>query len=144
MVFYESTIESSFESVNLVVNEAMIKIESNFNQLNKHILFNINFMMREILNNAVEHGNHFDVNKKVYFKILYESVLLTFIVKDEGLGFDINKISVDNSDKNSLFRERQRGYQTLEKMNFDIRVNKNEVTIILNLDQEVKSWKNYY
>lgn len=144
MVFYEKTIESSFEAVNLVVTEAMIKIESNFNQLNKHILFNINFMMREILNNAVEHGNHFDVNKKVYFKILYESVLLTFIVKDEGLGFDINKISIDNSDKNSLLRERQRGYQTLEKMNFDIRVNKNEVTIILNLDQEVKSWKNYY
>jgi len=144
MMFYEKTIESNFEAVDALVKDIMLQIENKFAKLSKHIIFNINFMMREVLNNAVEHGNHFDRQKTVYFKTVYEEPILAFIIRDQGEGIDIEKISMDKSDKNSLLRERQRGYQTLREMDFDIRVNENEVTILLNLDQEVRLWKSNY
>ena len=144
MIFYEKTIESTFEAVDQLVVEIMVKLEHNFTQISKHILFNINFMMREILNNAVEHGNHFSSEKMVYCKTLYEAPIFAFIIKDEGLGINFEQVAMDKNDKNTLLRERQRGYQTLREMDFDIKVKDNEVTVLLNLDQEVRLWKNNY
>ena len=99
-------------------------------------------MLREILNNAVEHGNHFDPHKKVICKIEYRVPVMHFSIKDEGPGINPDDFLLSTHDPKSLLRERNRGHQTIIDMDFDIKINGNEVNIFLNLNQEVPIWKN--
>ena len=141
MIVFEKTIESSFEAVNELVNLVMDQIENEFTMIDARQLFKINFMLREILNNAVEHGNHFQLDKDVFLEVVYEEPILAFLIKDEGEGVNKSDIDPDKLDADFLLRERQRGYQTIREMDFDIKVKGNEVTVLLNLNQEVKLWK---
>lgn len=141
MIVFEKTIESSFEAVDELVNLVMEQIENEFTMIDAHQLFKINFMLREILNNAVEHGNHFQLDKDVFLEVVYEEPILAFLIRDEGEGVNKSDIDPDKLDADFLLRERQRGYQTIREMDFDIKVKGNEVTVLLNLNQEVKLWK---
>ena len=112
--------------------------------MSPRFLFNIDFMLREILNNAVEHGNHFDSGKKVTCKIEYKVPIMTFAIRDEGLGFKTEDLQETSYNPKLLLRERNRGHQTILDMDFDIKLKGNEVKILLNLNQEVPIWKNNY
>ena len=118
------------------------KIKAKFQFISTRFLFNIEFMLREILNNAVEHGNHFNPNKKVSCKIEYNVPIMTFSIKDEGLGIDPSNLQMETHDPKSLLRERNRGHQTIIDMDFDIKIEGNTVNILFNLNQEVQIWKN--
>jgi hypothetical protein len=142
MVIFEKKIESSFQAVDDVVKEVLKKIKVKFQFMSPRFLFNIDFMLREILNNAVEHGNHFDPNKKVICKIDYRVPVMSFFIKDEGPGINPEDLLLSTHDPKSLLRERNRGHQTIIDMDFDIKLNGNEVNIFLNLNQEVPIWKN--
>ena len=67
---------------------------------------------------------------------------MSFLIKDEGQGIDPNNLQVESHDPKSLLRERNRGHQTIIDMDFDIKIDGNAVTILLNLNQEVPIWKN--
>lgn len=142
MLIFEKKIESSFQAVDDVVEDILKKIKVKFQFISTRFLFNIEFMLREILNNAVEHGNHFDTQKEVSCKIEYNVPVMSFLIKDEGQGIDPNNLQVESHDPKSLLRERNRGHQTIIDMDFDIKIDGNAVTILLNLNQEVPIWKN--
>lgn len=142
MIVFEKKIESSFQAVDDAVYDILNRIKTKFQFMSTRFLFNIEFMLREILNNAVEHGNHFDPNKKVSCKIEYKVPVMTFFIKDEGLGIDPTDLQMKKHDPKSLLRERNRGHQAIIDMDFDIAINGNEVNILLNLNQEVPIWKN--
>jgi len=144
MVIFEKKIESSFQAVDDVVKDILKRIKVKFQFMSPRFLFNIDFMLREILNNAVEHGNHFDPSKKVSCKIEYQVPVISFVIKDEGLGINLEDLQMATHDPKSLLRERNRGHQTIIDMDFDIKINGNEVNIFLNLNQEVPIWKNNY
>lgn len=144
MLIYEQYLPSTFQDVDQVVEDILKSIKHKFQFMSDRYLFNINFMLREILNNAVEHGNHFDPNKKVFCKVSYDVPLLVFIIKDEGKGINIMDIPTETHDPKTLLRERNRGHKTIIDMDFDILVLGTEVKIILNLNQEVLQWKNNY
>ncbi len=144
MLIYEQYLPSTFQDVDQVVEDILKSIKHKFQFMSDRYLFNINFMLREILNNAVEHGNHFDPNKKVFCKVSYDVPLLVFIIKDEGKGINILDIPTETHDPKTLLRERNRGHKTIIDMDFDILVLGTEVKIILNLNQEVLQWKNNY
>lgn len=144
MLIYEQYLPSTFQDVDQVVEDILKSIKHKFQFMSDRYLFNINFMLREILNNAVEHGNHFDPNKKVFCKVSYDVPLLVFIIKDEGKGINIMDIPTETHDPKTLLRERNRGHKTIVDMDFDILVLGTEVKIILNLNQEVLQWKNNY
>ncbi len=142
MIIFENKIESSFQAVDDVVEDILKKIKIKFQFMSTRFLFNIEFMLREILNNAVEHGNHFDLNKKVACLIEYKVPIMYFSIKDEGPGINPNDLLVETHDPKSLLRERNRGHQTIIEMDFDIKIKGSEVNILLNLNQEVPIWKN--
>ena len=144
MVIFEGDIESTFDAVDEIVEVVLKKIKSTFEFMSDRYLFNINFMMREIMNNAVEHGNHFSPDKKIHCRVDYLSPVLAFIIKDEGEGFKAEDIPTESHDPRSLLRERNRGHQTILDMDFNIKIDKNQVKILLNLNQEVILWKNNY
>lgn len=144
MLIFRCELESTFDAVDKSVILAVKAIKDKFEFMSERYLFNINFMLREILNNAVEHGNHFDENKKVSCKIEYLVPQLVFSVSDQGEGIKVGDILTETHDPKSLLRERNRGHQTIIDMDFDIKLNGTEVIIILNLSQEERLWKNNY
>ncbi|MBF4695397.1 ATP-binding protein [Fusibacter ferrireducens] len=133
MILYENSINSSFDAVDTTVTEILKLIRNQLPMVNAHIRFKINFMLREILNNAAEHGNHLDLNKKIDIKVSLIHEGLKFEVRDEGDGFKLNP---DFHIKNNL-RERQRGYETLSEMAFKIEVDHNCVKVTFDLNMEV-------
>ena len=52
------------------------------------IFGNIMISVTEAVNNAIKHGNHEDNSKNVELVCLHEEHQLTFIISDEGNGFD--------------------------------------------------------
>lgn len=144
MLIFEQYIHSNYDAVDRIVEEILIKIKHKFQFMSERYLFNINFMLREILNNAVEHGNHFDSDKRVYCKVDYDVPYLIFIIKDEGKGINLMNLPTESHDPKNLLRERQRGHKTILDMDFDIKIQGSQVKIILNFNQEVIQWKNNY
>ncbi|MDH8678246.1 ATP-binding protein [Fusibacter bizertensis] len=144
MVIFTCELESTFDAVDRVVPLATAAIKEKFIFMSERYLFNINFMLREILNNAVEHGNHFNIDKEVLCEIEYVVPKLYFRIKDQGLGIKPEDILTASHDPKSLLRERNRGHQTIIDMEFDIEIKASQVIIILNLSQEERLWKNNY
>ncbi|SDY22842.1 ATP-binding protein [Tindallia californiensis] len=88
--------------------------------------FNINFALRELMNNAVEHGNLSDPQKKIICTATSEEECITLIVQDEGDGFDLFQKNFDDTKRDDL-ENRRRGIWLLEKLGFDVVVEKNKV-----------------
>lgn len=144
MIIFEKSIDSSYQAVDDTVNEILKVIHEKFEFMSKRLFFNIEFMLREILNNAVEHGNQFDLEKKVKCRIDYNAPVMSFRVKDEGPGITPDNLQREMNDPKSLLRDRSRGHQTLIDMDFILKIEGNEITILFNLNQEVTIWKKNY
>jgi serine/threonine-protein kinase RsbW len=52
----------------------------------------IGLAAREILNNAIKHGNRFEAGKRVYLRASRNGESLTIEVTDEGQGFDLEQV----------------------------------------------------
>ncbi len=57
---------------------------------------------QEALNNAIEHGNKMDTNKKVQLKVTVDAGEFRITVKDEGDGFDLSKVPDPTKPENIL------------------------------------------
>ncbi len=53
---------------------------------------NILVALTEAVNNGIHHGNALDPDKKVEVEALVDGHVLTFVIKDEGPGFDYNNL----------------------------------------------------
>ena len=62
----------------------------------------------EAVNNAIVHGNNSDPDKKVIIRCTVEKKILTICVKDEGKGFDSERLQDPREEKN-LMKENGRG-----------------------------------
>lgn len=134
MRIYSGTIASSFQDVNFVVLDIIEIIKLKCDIREKDLLFKISFMLREVMNNAVEHGNHFDEDKKVICIVEYEAPMLIFKIQDQGEGINLKKGPFESAD-NYLLRERHRGYALIQELNFLIEFDGNQVSVKLNLGQ---------
>ncbi|SFH51727.1 Histidine kinase-like ATPase domain-containing protein [Tindallia magadiensis] len=102
-------------------------IVKNNSDLSSEERFNINFALRELMNNAVEHGNCSDPQKKIFCTVISREKRITLIVEDEGDGFDLSQEIFDNTKRDDL-ENRRRGIWVLKKLGFDVVVKKNKVT----------------
>ncbi len=141
MVIYEDTIQSSFADVNRAVKQIDGRIMRHCRQVDDATLFKINFMLREILNNAVEHGNHFDMGKRVHCRVEAFDYYIYFYISDEGSGVDLT-CQPRNSECEINLTTRTRGLATVRQLDFAVVIDKNKVTISLDLRQEDKDEEN--
>jgi len=79
-----------------------------YNIISKSDLGNIRVALHEAIMNAMEHGNKFDKNKKVYLEKNFNIKEIIFKVLDEGNGFDPAVIA-NPIDAKNLFNTRGRG-----------------------------------
>ncbi len=136
MKVYEKSMPSTFHSVDEAVLEILDLLKTRAYVTDKHALFNIGFMLRELLNNAVEHGNRFSPEKEVHCEIIKKKRELAFVVRDEGGGFKWDAPSEVEVLPDDLLRERNRGFTTLLEMAFKIEVKGNQVVATMALKEE--------
>ncbi len=140
MVIYDNTIQSTFDAVNMAVNQIDQRITRHCSHVKPRTLFKINFMLREILNNAVEHGNHFESNKRVHCRVEVYDYYMYFYIRDEGSGVDLT-CQPRNRECEITLATRTRGLATVRKLDFAVVIDQNMVTISLDLRQEDKNEK---
>ncbi|MGM0378643.1 MAG: ATP-binding protein [Bacillota bacterium] len=134
MVIVDKEIQSTFDAVHEFVIEALDKIhELNIPEIDE-VSFKMNIMLREVLNNAVEHGNKFDSEKKVSCKIKYNDRKFIFRIQDEGQGFEIDEFY--KMQKGFTMKHRSRGLDLIEKYDFEYEFDGNIIIVKYFLDKE--------
>ena len=90
MLQFASTLDSTLESVDAAEDSVRrFAEEAGFDE---SVRYFIALAAREILVNAVKHGNRFDPARKVDLRLSVDDAKLTIEVKDQGTGFDIESV----------------------------------------------------
>lgn len=129
----ESTLQSVDEAETLVVRAAG---QAGLNDDDAH---QIGMAVREVMVNAVVHGNRYNKKKRVHLDIEPSPTALTVVIGDEGAGFDINSLPDPLSPEN-LLRQSGRGLLLVRAFMDDFQVQPREgggteVRIVKNLAQ---------
>jgi anti-sigma regulatory factor (Ser/Thr protein kinase) len=81
----------------------------NFLMIDEDDFFKIEIALREVINNAIVHGNHADLSKRVFVDFSWQKAGFSIRVRDENpLPVDFNAL-VEQSEKNDLLAFRGRG-----------------------------------
>lgn len=105
-IFLEFTLKSIPREVTKV--EKCLKQLAKMIQIDDGTMYRLLISCTEAVNNAIIYGNHSDEDKLVRLKCRVSKNILTIYVKDEGNGFDINKIP-NPLDKKNILKESGRG-----------------------------------
>ncbi len=90
------------------------------------------YALRELLNNAVEHGNLSDSHKKIVYRIGCDGQKIYLDVWDEGIGFTLPEPIGDDS-ANRVLQMISRGLFIIQKMDFQVSVTEGHITAILDI-----------
>jgi serine/threonine-protein kinase RsbW len=99
-------IPSKPESLLLV--ERMVEDICDVLGVKEEVYGNILLSVTEAVNNAIQHGNKYDLSKVVEITFYKSNKILTFSVKDEGNGFDFDHLK-DPTDSENLESPHGRG-----------------------------------
>lgn len=91
-------IPSMLENIRMI--ESFIDNAKEEYQLDDGIYGNIMIAVTESVNNAIRHGNKLDPNKNVKLCLLLNESQITFLIEDEGEGFDYNDLPDPTSPEN--------------------------------------------
>lgn len=83
-------IPSLVENVRII--ESFIDNAKDRFSLNDDVYGNIMIAVTESVNNAIRHGNAQNKDKNVYLSLNFKEDFITFIIKDEGDGFDYKNL----------------------------------------------------
>jgi len=116
--------------------EESAKLEGFLNSLQQALNFNdelyakLMLVVSEAVTNAIMHGNKEDKSKKVFITAQSDSEELTFIVKDEGEGFDPDSLP-DPLDEENLLKTSGRGVFLMEEYADQVSFSNNGSTLTL-------------
>lgn len=102
----QTTFDSTLDSVDQV--EALALREAQKAGFEEDEQGQIGMAVRECMVNAVVHGNRYSAKKKVHVEVDRSKESLTFVIGDEGDGFDLNSIPDPLAPEN-LLRQSGRG-----------------------------------
>lgn len=125
MIVFDQKIKSTFEHAAATVDEITTLLREMYH-LDKAVLFRISFMLREIINNAVEHGNRFDEDKLIHVQVSMSEDSVSFRIEDEGEGFTLQVLE---QIPDHYLRVRNRGIYLIKEFGFEIEVSGQVVRI---------------
>ena len=96
------------------VEEFLKKINSKLH-IKEDILYRLMVSCTEAVNNAIIHGNKSDDQKRVLIQCIAKKDTLTIRVKDQGKGFDPNKLRNPTLSEN-LLKENGRGVFLMQSL----------------------------
>ncbi len=135
MIVFDQKIKSTFELVAATVDQITALLQEKY-QLDKAVIFRISFMLREIINNAVEHGNQFDEEKFIHIIVEVDENNMNFKVQDQGNGFTLQILE---QVPDHYLRVRNRGIFLIKEFGFEIEVIGQVVQVQMHLPYEVNS-----
>ena len=112
------TLESNQESIN-VVTTYVDNIFENESESFQETYGNVIISITEAVNNAINHGNKNDPDKKVKVSYTKEKENFIFSVEDEGIGFDYDNVP-DPTDPENLEKINGRGIFLMKNLVDDI------------------------
>jgi serine/threonine-protein kinase RsbW len=77
---------------NIFRAENLIESLSEKLELGAEIIGNISVVIVEAVSNAIQHGNKNDITKIVHLEYVINEDNLTFVIKDEGEGFEVDSV----------------------------------------------------
>lgn len=77
---------------NIFRAENLIESLSEKLELGAEIIGNISVAIVEAVSNAIQHGNKNDITKIVHLEYVINEDNLTFVIKDEGEGFEVDSV----------------------------------------------------
>lgn len=115
----EFTIPSVIERMHDVLNELTEKLEARgLVQPHSHLFVALD----EAIANAIKHGNKSDPTKNVHITAEMDDEEVTFVITDEGDGFDLAKLP-DPTDSQYLMRPCGRGVMLIYHLMDDVEYN---------------------
>lgn len=130
---YAAEFPSTFEDVDSQVLEVCSVLDSQPNKLTQELLFIFNYVLRELLNNAVEHGNKMVKEIKVKYRIIFNEEMLKINVWDDTGGFNIDA-SIKNIQDSETLRERNRGISSVIDLGFQLSVSEGGISAVYLFD----------
>jgi serine/threonine-protein kinase RsbW len=110
---YQVTIPSVLDEIKTV--ELLAEKAADRMQFNEDEKDSLAIAVTEAVNNAIIHGNKQDKNKKVFVEFVFEGKKIIVKVKDQGKGFNPNKLSDPIAPEN-LLKESGRGIFILKAL----------------------------
>ncbi|MFN5183388.1 MAG: ATP-binding protein [Bacteroidota bacterium] len=92
VLLHEQKIKFSSRIENLIQVEKMVEEISEQMELNKDNFGNIMVAVSEAVTNAIQHGNKNNPEKNVSVNFIPTESYISFIIEDEGTGFDYNSL----------------------------------------------------
>lgn len=89
---------------------------------------NILISLTEAVTNAIIHGNHNDTSKRVYVKLKKNKDRITFLVSDEGGGFNFDGLPDPTAPEN-LLKIGGRGVFLMRQLSDDVVFSENGSTV---------------
>lgn len=121
----------SSEVENMVLVEKFIDETCSAFKINEDSYGNILVALTEAVNNAIQHGNKLDPNKNVDISFKKKSPdIISFIIKDEGPGFDYNNLP-DPTDPENIEKLSGRGVFLMRNLADKVSFEDNGSTVIL-------------
>lgn len=112
-ISFSKELTSDRKSLKLI--EAMLEeIKQKF-CISEELFYNLVITVTEAVNNAIIHGNKLDINKNVLVRVDCNNDQLKISVKDQGSGFNLDKISNPLLPEN-LLKESGRGIFIIKKI----------------------------
>lgn len=105
-----SSEEKSVHQIEPIIRDMSAKLN-----LQEEKYYDIHICCTEAVNNAIEHGNKFDTDKKVSFELIACEKAIEVIVKDEGNGFDPNAVA-NPLDEENIFKPSGRGIFIIKEL----------------------------
>lgn len=111
---FDSIIQSNMNQKELLLEELMVLIgkSTRFDMENE---FNLRLCLDEALTNGVKHGNKGDMAKKVYVSVYKDDETISFLIEDEGGGFNEEKFR-SLLKPNDWFEENGRGVYLISQL----------------------------
>lgn len=136
MVLNDNIMKIKIPSItdNVSVVESFIDNLKDKISLSDNIYGNILISVTEAVNNAIVHGNKEDKAKKVELYLKQSKKSISFVIKDEGPGFDESKIPDPTSPEN-LDNIKGRGVFLIKNLTDNVKFRKkgSEVELVFNL-----------
>ena len=82
----------------------------------RQVMLNVPVALTEAISNAILRGNREDPAKQVHIHARVDSIRLVVEVQDEGIGFDVDRCSIDPTTPDNVEREDGRGLFLMRKL----------------------------
>jgi serine/threonine-protein kinase RsbW len=119
----ERLLDSTLESVD-AVEELVVGLAQDAG-LDEDELLKIGMAVRELMVNAVVHGNRYSAHKKVYLTLRHNAEHFSITVGDEGDGFDIDNLPDPLAPEN-LMRTSGRGIFLMKSFMDEFQIRRRE------------------